>query len=307
MVTVAVDTVATCGSSTDTNLTKVFSVATFKLEADSADGSSHEVQDKDEERRRQEDKTQNIEAKAQSAITRVAESLASFIDAVAAERTKNNRSEQEKLRREKLTRAVAVVGAVIASGALITSVIQVRTSHEALYAVQRAFIALSQPETFPATVTNQGVTTEQWLFTLNVSNAGATTARQVQAITNIVTIPHGDLEAFGYVDQKHGKGVTIAIAPRGAATLGPRAVLRSDIEQLDNRDHKDIIYWGTIQYIDVFDTPHRTEFCVDYTGTSRKKEADAPTPSGIACPSHNCVDEDCPNYKAPITFWQRLP
>jgi len=67
-----------------------------------------------------------------------------------------------------------------------------------------------------------------------------------------------------------------------------------------------MVVYGSIDYEDIFDDWHRTDFCFDYRGYLMK-----PDNSGIekliwsACPKHNCYDKDCPQTYGDVGCPQR--
>lgn len=265
------------------------------------------VHNSDQQTTGQQNKAQQVETKAQSAITRVAESLSTFIDAVTAQQAKDQSSEQAKLRRERLTRAIAVGSAAIALAALAASVIQVKTAHEALYAVQRAFVAFPSPQAMPAHVNNGTSIQDGWIFMLPTNNAGATVARQFSLSTSVRMVMHGALPSFDYPADAGPKAVVIALAPHQTVTSSPRFVPLSAVSELGKPGQQDIIFYGHLNYIDAFDQPHQTDFCFDFDGTSRPEGSTIASPTAEACPAHNCVDADCPGFVTPRSLWQDIP
>lgn len=90
------------------------------------------------------------------------------------------------------------------------------------------------------------------------------------------------------------------LAPKAIITLSPDPI-SMDIVQLVRLQRMHYYLWGWVRYNDIFEnTPMRlTEFCYEVQATqglSTEPHAKALNIRYHNCPTHNCYDEDCPDY-----------
>jgi hypothetical protein len=199
-------------------------------------------------------------------------------------------------------------------------------SKEALYAVQRAFI------TFPPspTITLFNLPNEQrFMVDIAIDNAGATPAHKlrdrVSWIAPIGPLPFG---TYKFPDRSGKYGTPWAA--NGANVIAAKGEVVSQSVQIDNaviqefrqqnggpwpqrfgkptHPTRNIVFYGWAIYRDIFDkTPvHLSEFCRELTALIIEPQR-TPQAAWGYCPSHNCSDEDCPDYKERIQAIDAVP
>jgi hypothetical protein len=165
---------------------------------------------------------------------------------------------------------------------------------------QRAFVYMTgmTPKLF-AEKTGKDIGTSfypQW------ENTGNTPAMKFKQWDNS-KIFDGDVpEDFNFEDQPENTHtyktktptgqVETFLAPHAKTSGGPRFY---SLEQINSANSgKTMIYfWGHAEYNDVFECPHRVEYC------SQLASFDGKMLETAACKVHNCVDDDCESYKKP--------
>jgi hypothetical protein len=199
------------------------------------------------------------------------------------------------------------------------------TSRQSLVDVQRAFII------FPAKASMIFFPRDQvHSITMPIENSGATPAHMVIDRISCVT-PIGQLpKHFSFPDQ-HGKWCATPWAATGASVIPAKGELESQHVFLEDkivqefardmvsvpstvnrfgnpsRPVREIFVYGWVVYRDIFrDTPeHVSEFCRELTSFIY-------TPNGLTydwgyCPTHNCTDDDCPDYKERLRIAHESP
>jgi hypothetical protein len=127
-----------------------------------------------------------------------------------------------------------------------------------------------------------------------LKNAGPTVARNVSMWTG-ACVKQGHLAAnFSFPVHE----VTDKLEMIGPNTEGPGTGLPLEeqaMKLLLTNPRYDLYVWGVVDYTDVFNKAHQTQFCYTYAGyefTSTKSPKRAIF--GV-CGIHSCSDSDCPN------------
>jgi hypothetical protein len=132
-------------------------------------------------------------------------------------------------------------------------------------------------------------------------NTGTTPTKTATGTSNIQLWRSQLPETFTYDDVTKLKPMKAVIGPKGIGSH----ILSIDINDLiDAQQGKAHLFsWGSMVYHDIFEgTPPRlTEYCVEIINV-RSTKTDPTDPANIfawdliQCPTHNCYDENCPDY-----------
>jgi hypothetical protein len=189
---------------------------------------------------------------------------------------------------------------------------------EALYSVQRAFLIFpADPE-----VTLLNFPSDSFFeLEIPIENVGATQAHRVKDRVSCVTSMGPLSSGYSFPDIK-GKWCGTPWAATGASVIPAKSKLLSQqvfvegkivqefMQQntgpwagrmgLPSHPTRTIVFYGWVTYRDIFkDSPERlSEFCRTLA-TMVIQPQRAQSAWGY-CPTHNCTDEDCPDYKERI-------
>lgn len=129
--------------------------------------------------------------------------------------------------------------------------------------------------------------------TLAVSfrNSGKTPARKVAVNVNFCSEPDQLPQDFSYPLGKPQP--PMLVAPEGTAQV---AMLLPESLLLDIETNKRKMFvYGDVLYKDIFNTWHKTEFCLRYGGfVLNEDNLEIKTHLFFNCEQHNCDDKDCP-------------
>jgi hypothetical protein len=114
------------------------------------------------------------------------------------------------------------------------------------------------------------------------------------------------LYGFNYHDLETAQP-PVGIGPKQTASI-PIKIPINDIRVARDNPQYRLSVWGWIVYNDAFpdDPPRLTEFCRRMFHSFISPGKDVADATGnmnwdwIACPNHNCYDEDCPDYDVRI-------
>jgi hypothetical protein len=130
------------------------------------------------------------------------------------------------------------------------------------------------------------------VFIVHSSNTGNTPARKAITIANSCVRDGALPNDFSYPNWVNASKEGFLLPPKSPVdnyiTTTPETV------DMIVDGHKTLFLWGVISYFDVFDLPHKTEFCFHYTGYSLDVKNDQISFSFEQCQRHNCADDDCP-------------
>ena len=177
-----------------------------------------------------------------------------------------------------------------------------QTSKDALESVQRAFVFTSTGHGDPPVMSDGPPTTVS--IAVPFENSGSTPTQNLTAHINWIAMPPGVGEDY-FGDML----VNGAVPADTDAVLGPHSagstlnvVLPRDTFIQATKGQTSVRIWGWIKYRDIFkDTPRRlTEYCY-HLRFSGKIVNDIPATYTLEnCPTHNCSDEQCKDYKQRI-------
>jgi hypothetical protein len=171
---------------------------------------------------------------------------------------------------------------------------------------QRAFLSVSNIGVGPHYTSPDGKTVVSQEAQLAWSNDGTTPAKKAIASVSEQFSPSDLPEGFDYHDL--GKiQPPVGIAPKQTGIILFKIPI-NDIRNGRENPQSRIFVWGWAVYNDAFpgDPPRLTEFCKRMFHSfipAGKDVADPNVQMGwdwIACPTHNCYDEDCADYDARI-------
>jgi hypothetical protein len=186
-----------------------------------------------------------------------------------------------------------------------------RISQDALYSVQRAFVAQQKPTTELATYTNLEKTEKPSTVietTAHWENIGNTPAIDVVTLFASVQqqneLTEEEFLGKNLIDASSFNAATLA--PRGTVDGGPIRQYESWFKEQPNTPW---FYWGWMTYKDIFPNTktHVTEFCwrvteIKYQIAADGKPVGKPHFSAGQCAQHNCIDEFCADYAAIVEF-----
>lgn len=212
-----------------------------------------------------------------------------------------------KLVREKpKDNRVAAWGVAVAAIAAFIYFMQLRVMQEGVHDVQRAFIVGHigfGDELHPSQPGGPKVPyLSLWIIWLNDGTTTATHARQ--------TAQQGDHEPSDTEflgDPPPDPAPTASIGAKESVNSGGFNFLISDLTDQYGalRTDKSTYIWGWIAYRDVFplSAPHVTEKCERLENLGfQDTPPSRPITNFELCKTHNCTDDECPDYKKLIEF-----
>lgn len=248
-------------------------------------------------------KTDRAERKAASAISRLATEISIYVKHHNADNDQRRAEQHKKDSQETLTRRLAYGGALIALVGVALNIGQLRTAHETLYGTQRAILTLGSPVMNYVRMKANGSIIDGFALNIGFENGGSTTARNVVMVNDIKSLSEAEYVSFRIPDEETIPiNPRFPIAPHQHINSSPIFLSLDTIKNLETGNQKrHIIYFGQINYDDIFGKKHQTDFCFDFTGTMRplgqEDDFKKTSPWGRTCPYHNCVDEDCNGFK----------
>jgi len=176
-----------------------------------------------------------------------------------------------------------------------------RINREALEAVQRAYITFSPA--FDTTIKIDPFThkANSWDFMIPMENSGVTPTRGMTAHIDQWN-GHDKLPGnFSYPDTGNAAPQLLVLGPKAKTDLGPVSITPDVIDALESVPKGGswhLYFYGWARYHDIFQaTPeHITMFCYEVTsvtGDAYFPRRDEVATFFIACPHHNCTDEEC--------------
>jgi hypothetical protein len=207
-----------------------------------------------------------------------------------------------------VTTGCAVLAALITAIYTVFAILQwsaMRESNkinrEALQSVQRAFVTFSPSLDTIIRITPQTNRANFWDFTIPIENSGVTPTRGMTGHADIWTGHDKMPDDFTFPDTGNSPPQLLVLGPKGKTALGPIGVTPDIIEALESVPKGGswhLYFYGWAKYRDIFEgTPeHVTKFCYELTSISgdpwMPKKPDLYS-YFIACPRHNCTDEEC--------------
>ena len=136
-----------------------------------------------------------------------------------------------------------------------------KVAESALHSVERAFVFNGQ--TNVETIIGAGGRTAEWVFTPQWTNSGATPTRFATNHVSYGFFPIGTGPESVNFEDRWGAGMRrdtsrIFLAPKGAVWA---QFIRIPIAEF--RPNQVGFIWGWVEYGDIFDRWHRTEFCLE--------------------------------------------
>jgi hypothetical protein len=188
-------------------------------------------------------------------------------------------------------------------------------SRVALVDVQRAFVVPGVPSEVlikDLRINSEANTRKIAVLPVTWGNSGATQAPTVIGFSTYELVPHNDVAAMKFVVPPNTKLTSSFLGPHTTITTNTMTIPLEDFLSFSDPQTamygNTIVIWGWLAYRDIFpDTnPHVAEFC--YTLASIERDASRgnnPTNLGVnfsQCPTHNCTDERCDDYKVLTTY-----
>lgn len=132
-------------------------------------------------------------------------------------------------------------------------------------------------------------------------NTGTTPTKSATGTSNIQSWRSQLPEGFAYDDVAKVKPIKAVIGAKGIVSQSLSIDVNDLVDAQQRKAH--LFSWGSMVYHDIFDrTPPRlTEYCVEITNVKSTKP-DPTDPANnftwdlVQCPTHNCYDENCPDY-----------
>ncbi len=174
-------------------------------------------------------------------------------------------------------------------------------NRDALRSVQRAFVTFSPSLDTIIRITPQTNRANYWDFTIPMENSGVTPTKGMTGRANIWTGHDKIPDDFTFPDTGNSPPQLLVLGPKGKTDLGPIGVTPDIIEALESVPKGGswhLYFYGWAKYRDIFEgTPeHVTKFCYELTSVAgdpwMPKKPDLYT-YFVACPRHNCTDEEC--------------
>lgn len=134
---------------------------------------------------------------------------------------------------------------------------------------------------------------------VNVMNSGQTIARRYAHNINVVALDRVP-DDFRYADRFPGASPTGTVAPGASTFLLGEVAIQDIVAAFDGR--KEAIIYGWLEYDDVFETRHRTEFCMKIGVIADPRTTRVTPMPGGTTPSvltftgygkYNSIDDDC--------------
>lgn len=174
-----------------------------------------------------------------------------------------------------------------------------RVNRDALISVQRAFITVPGLEE-RLNALDPSELNWMWDVRARIENSGATAAMKVvHSFIAAPRIDEPDEDAFIGKKTANDYGETIGPKATGfsARLQVPHFVIKA-LSTPDRTTNQELFLWGWITYRDTFEdtSPHLTEFCERFTRAIHKSEL-AWTWQTEHCSTHNCIDQNCPDYR----------
>lgn len=176
-------------------------------------------------------------------------------------------------------------------GLLWTSIKQWQATKQGFQAVQRAFVFTKGIQIGRSLDANRA------FLMIPIENTGTTPATHVTVIANRRFTKYPLPDDFDFPDARGGPPGLLAPKEVGA---GPVLVTTQRCIDLVHSDKLRLFVWGRINYADVFQVQHETDFCWEYRGTWGAGLNPNPTQMGdwfTTCARHNCADKDCAEYQ----------
>jgi len=172
---------------------------------------------------------------------------------------------------------------------------QVKTAHETLVTVQRAFVFVKQMD---SAVTMEGSNTLRGHNTPVWENSGNTPTKNL-LIEGFCLLSKASVDnPFGDPQSTPAAGGDLRLLLGPKLTIsGQDCGLRADLIEDVARGGQHFYQWGYATYDDLFRSRHRTEFFVEITNPRLVTSNNLVTFSreNVPCKKHNCADDDCPS------------
>lgn len=185
-----------------------------------------------------------------------------------------------------------------------------RLSTEALVDVQRAFVVPGVPSLVQIKdwrINSEPNTTKAAELPVTWGNSGATQASTVIGFSESQIVPHTGVATMSFTVPPNSKLTTSFLGPH--TTITSNTIMIPLDHFLNFSDPKTAMYgntivvWGWLAYRDIFPAtePHVAEFCYSLASIDRDPtKGNNPTNLGLnfsQCPTHNCTDKYCSDYK----------
>lgn len=164
-------------------------------------------------------------------------------------------------------------------------------ARQALHNDERAFLyqksqelhifAHKPGEEFPGNVT----------LIIKVNNSGETAARRAITKVDFCQRLGGPPKDFNYPFNRQ-ELPPILVAPKSDATIS--IPIPNDIWRNLELNKTDMIFYGEVLYLDIFNIRHRVQFCRRYSGVVVSRDGTIENYQWADCEEHNCDDDDCP-------------
>jgi hypothetical protein len=217
------------------------------------------------------------------------------------------RLEKKRYRIEIVTLVILSIYAAFTYFLLVATQSASQISAEALTDVQRAFVFPTNGYGRPRLGIGPDGNISEITFEMNWRNSGTTPARR--SILNInAKIMEKLPDSFTFPDGGIPE-IPFTIPPQTIQQGGALILSAGMFKQIVADKTQPLFYWGWIKYRDFFPNskPHLTEFC-NFTNNPAGDISD-PKKAIIdvkfsACGTHNCSDDDCPDYKAKMADYK---
>jgi hypothetical protein len=105
-------------------------------------------------------------------------------------------------------------------------------------------------------------------------------------------------DGFNFCDGETGESTVTFIAPESTVSANPIPISQTDLTKVQEGTLH-LYFWGWAAYRDVFrdSKVHLTEFCSKLTTISGDIATGNVRFVYTHCPSHNCADETCEDYR----------
>lgn len=173
-------------------------------------------------------------------------------------------------------------------------------ANETNLVTQRAFISTVGTGVLSKIQDTSHVTA--YKFTVNWVNSGGTPTKVVTMQSNVAVSADAPHKGFDFDSLPQSEKTEYVFGPKAGIQSPVEFFHLSDMEALAaGRYH--VFLWGWAIYHDIFgDTPVRlSEYCILAVNPrwTKPDHADPATDFAVdfsPCPTHNCYDEDCPDY-----------
>jgi hypothetical protein len=179
-----------------------------------------------------------------------------------------------------------------------------KSTGEFYKATQRAYVLSVgiQPNILTATEGDKGKKVSGYKVATSWGNSGTTPTKTAIYQVNLAITDYAPSRETDFESLPQGEQIRFVFGPRAGISTSPIFMSLGDMESVAS-GRKHAFLWGWVIYRDIFPaTPIRlSEFCNEiinprWTKSDHLDPLNAMNVDVPPCPTHNCYDQDCPDY-----------